>query len=113
LEDNSNSSNTQNYSLPSLLGLKHDELYVSLMQKCGLIRLEPKRKGFIPSINYIWNGLGYIWNDFLIEFNLDMEVSHIYQHKKKVFYVRVGTFKEGAERFTVWDQIRKCTLLEL
>jgi hypothetical protein len=41
-----------------------------------------------------------------------MEVSHIYQDKKKVYFLRVGTFKEGPVRFTVWDQIRKCTSLE-
>jgi hypothetical protein len=82
------------------------------MQKCALIRFEPKTKGFIASINCIQNGLGYTWSDFFIEFNLDMEVSHTYQDKKKVYFVHVGTFKEGAERFTVWDQIRKCTSLE-
>lgn len=41
-----------------------------------------------------------------------MEVSHIYQDKKKVYFVRVGIFKEGTERVTVWDQIQKCTSLE-
>jgi hypothetical protein len=102
LEDN---SNTSNYLLSSLLGLKHDELYVTLMQKCGLIRLEPKTKGFIASINCIWNGLGSTWSDFFIEFNLDMEISHVYQDKKKVSFVCVGTFKEAAECFTIWDQI--------
>jgi hypothetical protein len=112
LEDNSNSSNPHNYSLSSLLGLKHDELYVILMQKCGLIRLEPKTKGFIASINCIRNGLGYTWSGFFIKFNLDVEVSHLYQDKKKVYFVHVGIFKEGTERFTVWDQIQKCTSLE-
>jgi hypothetical protein len=93
LEDNSNNSNTSNYLLFSLLGLKHDELYVTLMQKCRLIRLELKTKGFIASINCIQNGLGYTWSDFFIEFHLDMEVSHIYQDKKKVSFVCGGTFK--------------------
>ncbi len=82
------------------------------MQICGLIRLKLKTNALIASINCIQNGLGYTRSDFFIEFNLDMEVSHLYQDKKKVSFVCIGTFKEGTEHYTVWDQIWKCTSLE-
>jgi hypothetical protein len=69
------------------------------MQICGLIRLKLKTNALIASINCIQNGLGYTRSDFFIEFNLDMEVSHLYQDKKKVSFVCIGTFKEDLEMY--------------
>jgi hypothetical protein len=101
--------------MSTFLGMNYDDLYLPLLFSCGLIRKmtsgRHKTTQIIPSIESFRIGLDYTWNDFIMEFMLDLEVSYIFQHningvKKKMYYLRVGKFKEGAPRFTVWDQIR-------
>ncbi len=49
----------------------------------------------------------FTWDDCIAEYNLDLEISHIFQVneknvKKKIFFACIGLFEE---RFTVWDQL--------
>jgi hypothetical protein len=101
--------------MSTFLGMNYDDLCLPLLFSCGLIRKmtsgRHKTTQIIPSIESLRIGLDYTWNDFIMEFMLDLEVSYIFQHnikgvKKKMYYLHVGKFKEGAPRFPVWDQIR-------
>ncbi len=53
------------------------------------------------------NVRSFTWDDCIAEYNLDLEISHIFQVneknvKKKIFFACIGLFEE---RFTVWDQL--------
>jgi hypothetical protein len=95
LADDKNSDQTSDY-LSELLGMNQNELYIPLMLSCRFMRYHVvcKRRELVPSI-YSHNGYGYTWSDFFIEFNLDMEVSCIYQKNKKLYFFHVGRFSKG------------------
>jgi hypothetical protein len=70
-----------------------------------------QKKEVVPSINHIRNGFGYTWGDFFNEYNLDMEVSHIFEcdgdnnRQTKHYFVRIGRFSSG--RVTILEQLRQ------
>jgi hypothetical protein len=74
-----NNSDQPSDCLSELLGMNKNELYIPLMLSCRLMRYH--REDLVPSI-YSRNGYGYTWSDFFIEFNLNMEVSCIYQKRR-------------------------------
>jgi hypothetical protein len=91
--------------------MSENDFYIPLMLSCGLLRPVPKKKEVVPSINHIRNGFGYTWDDFFIEYNLDMEVSHIFKcdgdnnRQTKHYFVRIGRFSSG--RVTILEQLRQ------
>ncbi len=105
------SSDHSNDCLSKLLGMSENDFYIPLMLSCGLLRPVPKKKDVVPSINHIRNGFGYTWGDFFIEYNLDMEVSHIFEcdgdnnRQTKHYFVRIGRFSSG--RVTILEQLRQ------
>jgi len=98
-------------SLFSFLGMSYNDLYLPFMMSCGLIRRTTsnrlKTTKFSPSID----GVDYTWENFFSEFLLDLEVSYLYLPnskggKTKLYYIRVGKFKDEVPRFTVLEQMR-------
>jgi len=101
-------------NLSSFVGMSYNDLYLPLMFSCGLIRQHTcnfrKTTTLNPSID---NG-AYTWNDFFVEFSLDLEVFYLNRPnakgvRRKYYFIRVGKFRDGVPRFTVLDQIRSNT----
>lgn len=104
---------SQQDNLSRLLGLQYEKMYLPLMQKCGLINTTKSNRyktvTVNPSIESKNSNGSYTWSDFISEHRLNIELSYIFEQnnsKKKVYFIRCGSFEEGRSRFTILDQIR-------
>jgi len=95
--------------LSELMGLEYNSMYLPFMQRCGLFHLKKSNrwgKGRVaPSIT-AERGVLYIWEDFLLEYQLQpsvTQISHYFRSGKKEYFLLVGTFDEAP--FTVREQI--------
>jgi len=89
----SSSSNTNFHGLSLFMTLNYNDAYLPLMMACGLIKKQSiNTRGAVsadmisPSICHGWsNKSNYTWDDFIAEFCLSLEVSHLYIEKWKTF----------------------------
>ncbi len=98
-----NNNFTKIPDLSRLLGMDY-EMYLPFMLQCGLVRMGRKNQPIVSIAKSKKNG-SYIWDEFIAEYKLNLEISHVYLNgKQQVYFIRVGQF--SAVPFSILEQLK-------
>ena len=98
-----NNNCTKIPDLSRLLGMDY-EMYLPFMLQCGLVRMGRKNQPIVSIAKSKKNG-SYIWDEFIAEYKLNLEISHVYLNgKQQVYFIRVGQF--SAVPFSILEQLK-------